>query len=111
MSDGFLQKYFLNNGSKQLHKWVHYFDIYEQHFERFRGKSPTMLEIGVAGGGSLEMWREYFGPGTKIVGIDIEPACKAHEQANIEIFIGNQADTNLLDDILGKYPEIDIVPR
>jgi len=36
MSDGFLHKYFLNNGYKQLHEWGHYFDIYERHFERFQ---------------------------------------------------------------------------
>ena len=73
MSDGFLHKYFLNNAHKRLHKWVHYFDIYERHFERFRGKSPTMIEIGVQGGGSLAMWKEYFGPGsrTRIAAISI----------------------------------------
>jgi len=41
MADGSLHKYFLNNPSKRLHKWTHYFDIYERHFERFRTKSPT----------------------------------------------------------------------
>ena len=73
LSDGFLHKYFLNNAHKRLHKWVHYFDIYERHFERFRGKSPTMIEIGVQGGGSLAMWKEYFGPGsrTRIAAISI----------------------------------------
>ena len=55
--DGYLHKYYLNNACKRLHKWFHYFDIYERHFERFRGKNPTMLEIGVFGGGSLAMWK------------------------------------------------------
>ncbi len=109
MTDGFLHKHFLNNGSKRLHKWVHYFDIYEQHFERFRGKSPTMIEIGVAGGGSLEMWREYFGPGCRIIGIDINPDCKIHEQDSIEIFIGSQADPKVLSSVLEKYGNIDVV--
>ena len=73
MSDGFLHKYFLTNAHKRLHKWVHYFDIYERQFERFRGKSPSMIEIGVQGGGSLAMWKEYFGPGsrTRIAAISI----------------------------------------
>lgn len=109
MSDGFLHKYFLNNGHKRLHKWVHYFDIYERHLERFRAKSPTMIEIGVAGGGSLAMWKEYLGPGAKIIGIDITPECKAHEQENVEVFIGSQDDTKMLDRILQKYPKVDIV--
>lgn len=109
MSDGFLHKYFLNNSEKRLHKWVHYFDIYERHLARFRGKSPVMLEIGVFGGGSLQMWREYFGPGCQIIGVDINPECKAHETDAVEIFIGSQDDPKLIESILQKYPQIDIV--
>lgn len=108
LSDGFLHHYFLNNPGKRLHKWMHYFDIYERHFDRFRGKSPVVLEIGVMGGGSMEMWREYFGPGCKIIGIDLNPTCKAHEAEGIEIFIGSQDDASVIDAVLAKYPQIDI---
>lgn len=109
MSDGFLQKHFLSNADKLLYKWVHYFDIYEHHFERFRGKAPTILEIGVLGGGSLAMWKEYFGPDAKIIGIDINPECKQHEGPGIEIFIGSQDDPAVLEAVLSKYPDIDVV--
>ena len=107
--DGFLHRYFLNNGTKRLHKWVHYFDIYETHLERFRGKSPVMVEIGVHGGGSLAMWKAYLGPGARIVGIDINPDCKQHEAEGIEIFIGSQDDPALIETIKAKYPVVDIV--
>jgi hypothetical protein len=107
--DGFLHRYFLNNGHKRLHKWVHYFDIYERHFERFRAKPATMVEIGVSGGGSLAMWRAYLGPQARIIGIDINPACKAHEAEGIEVIIGSQDDPKLLDDLLARHPDIDIV--
>lgn len=109
MTDGFLHKYFLNNANKQLHKWLHYFDIYERHFARFRGKSPVMLEIGVQGGGSLAMWKEYFGPGAKIIGLDIDPACEAHRGEDVDVFIGSQDDPAMLEAIVAKYPKIDIV--
>ena len=79
MDSSFLHRYFLNNSHKRLHKWIHYFDIYETHFARFRGKAPVMVEIGVMGGGSLKMWKEYFGEGSRIVGVDINPDCKVHE--------------------------------
>ena len=109
MSDGFLHKYFLNNSSKRLHKWNHYFDIYERHLSRFRGKNLVMLEIGVFGGGSLDMWRAYLGTEAKIIGIDINPECKQYESDGIEIFIGSQDDSTLIDKILKKYPNISIV--
>ena len=107
--DGFLHRYFLNNQNKRLHKWLHYFDIYERHFERFRSKNPVMIEIGVARGGSVAMWREYFGTGCKIVGIDFDKECKQHEAQDIEIFIGSQDSDTLIAEILAKYPHIDIV--
>ena len=109
MSDGFLHKYFLNNPGRRLHKWTHYFDIYERHFERFRGKSPIVLEIGVFGGGSLDMWKAYFGPGVQIIGLDINPECKKLEGPSIEIFIGSQDDENTLNSIKQKYGAFDIV--
>ena len=107
--DGFLHRYFLNNSAKRLHKWLHYFDIYERHFARFRNKSPVMLEIGVFGRGSLAMWKEYFGAGAKIIGVDINPDCQQHAADGIEIFIGSQDDPDLIARILEKHPQIDIV--
>ena len=109
MSSGFLHKYFLNNPSKRLHKWVHYFDIYERHLERFRGRSPVMLEIGVMGGGSLAMWKSYLGTGAKLVGLDIDPNCKRHEGVDIEVVIGSQDDPMVLQSIMDRYPDIDVI--
>ncbi|MFN8391692.1 MAG: CmcI family methyltransferase [Bdellovibrionota bacterium] len=109
MSDGFLHKYFLNNSNKRLHKWLHYFDIYERHLARFRGRSPVMIEIGVKGGGSLDMWKAYLGSESRIIGVDINPDCKVHERDGIEIFIGSQDDPSLINSIFSKYPNVDIV--
>lgn len=109
MSQGKLHRFFLNNGEYVLHKWCHYFDIYERHFSRFVNEKPTILEIGVFGGGSLNMWKNYFGHDANIVGIDINPDCKQYEQENVEIFIGSQDDEKLLNSILQKYPSIDMV--
>jgi cephalosporin hydroxylase len=55
------------------------------------------------------MWREYFGSGARIIGLDINPECKKHEQDSIEIFIGSQDDPAIIKQILNKYPKIDIV--
>jgi hypothetical protein len=109
MDSSFLHRYFLNNSHKRLHKWIHYFDIYETHFARFRGKAPVMVEVGVMGGGSLKMWKEYFGEGSRIVGVDINPDCKVHESEGIEVFIGSQDDPALIDALFAKYPHVDLV--
>ena len=80
MKDNFLHKYFLNNGSKTINKWIHYFDIYERYFNQYVDKPTLMIEIGVFKGGSIDMWKEYFGPKSTIVGIDINPDCKRFER-------------------------------
>ena len=55
-----LKKFFNNNKNKDLHKWHHYFDIYEENFLKYKKKGITLLEIGVSKGGSLKMWQNYF---------------------------------------------------
>ncbi len=92
-----------------IHKWEHYFPVYERHFSPWRDRSLTFLEIGVARGGSLPMWRRYFGPLAKIVGIDIDPRCKAHEEDGIFVRIGDQSDPAFLDSVLQEFGAPDIV--
>ncbi len=91
-----------------MHKRVHYLDVYERHFRRFVDRKPVVLEIGVAGGGSLRLWQSYFGPGTQVIGLDIRPGCRTHRAPGIEVIIGSQDDPVVLDRILDKY-RIDVV--
>jgi len=107
MSD--LEKYFKNNDKRLIQKWNHYFDIYDRHFNRFRGKESVILEIGVFHGGSLQMWKDYFGKKARIYGIDLNPKCKKLEEENIEIFIGSQSDRKFLRKIKELIPPIDIL--
>ncbi len=104
-----LEKYFRQNNKRLIDKWVHYFDIYDRHFSKYRNKEIVIVEIGVSHGGSLQMWKEYFGSNAKIYGVDINPNCKEFEEKNIEIFIGSQSDRKFLRDILTKIPKIDIL--
>ena len=62
-----------------VHKWHHYFDIYDRHFSKYRGQNPTIVEVGVAKGGSIEMWNSYFDNKFTIYAIDIDPECKKYE--------------------------------
>ena len=74
-----LAQFFYNEPKRRaVHKWEHYLDIYDKHFKKFQGKNPKILEIGVYKGGSIDMWKWYFGECT-IYAIDIDPACKALE--------------------------------
>ena len=51
-------------------KWKKYFPVYKNLFEKYRNKKITFVEIGVLDGGSLEIWKDYFGSKARIIGID-----------------------------------------
>jgi hypothetical protein len=90
-------------------KWTHYFDIYNRHFSRFRNHEVSVLEVGVYSGGSLDLWRDYFGPYSRIYGVDIEPACRAYESGSVQVFIGNQGDRNFWKRFKQEVSSLDIV--
>jgi hypothetical protein len=104
-----LAEYFRNNPGRLIDKWHHYFEIYHRHFAAFRGRSPVVVEIGVYHGGSLEMWRHYFGRGARIVGIDLDPRCRLFEGDSVSVMIGDQADRKFLSQVRARYPHVDIV--
>jgi hypothetical protein len=104
-----LEQYFRNNTGRLIHKWLHYFEIYDRHFSRFRNTEVHIVEFGVSNGGSLQMWKNYFGPRARIYGIDINPDCKQFEEEQVEIFIGDQEDREFLRGLASKIPRIDIL--
>ena len=100
---------FLTNRDRVAHKWTHYFPIYERHFSRFKDTSSLVLEIGCEKGGSLQLWKKYFGPLADIVGIDIDPSCKQIEENQIRVFIGDQSDTRFLGEVIDRVGPPDVV--
>ncbi len=90
-------------------KWQHYLPIYERHFAKFKGTDVHVVEIGIYSGGSLDMWREYFGPRCHVYGVDISPDCRSYEAEGIDIFIGDQADPSFWKRFVREVPRVDIV--
>jgi SAM-dependent methyltransferase len=100
---------FLTHTGRPAHKWTHFFPIYERHFARFKNTSCTIVEIGCGAGGSLQLWKRYFGPHADVVGVDIEPSCKAFEEDQVRVFIGDQSDRAFLETLLADVRDPDIV--
>ena len=55
------------------------------------------------------MWREYFGKGCRVYGVDIEEACMAYKDEGVEVFIGDQADRSFWARVKHAVPTIDIL--
>jgi SAM-dependent methyltransferase len=108
-SDGELYRIFAS--TPEIHRWHHYFPIFERYLQRYRARPIRLLEIGVMRGGSLRMWKRYFHPGSTIVGLDIDPACARHEAAAERIYVrvGDQADRALLAAVNHEHGPFDVI--
>ena len=90
-------------------KWHHYLPLYERHFSAFRDRAPRLLEIGVLKGGSLDMWRGYFGVDATIFGIDRAERSRAFDGISAQVRIGDQSDGHFLSQVVQEMGGIDLV--
>ena len=98
-----------SNSEKYSIKWSSYFQVYEKILSNYRNKKIKFVEIGVANGGSLFMWKKYFGKKAKIIGIDLNPSAKKLEKKGFKIYIGNQSDKKFWDYFYKKEGKVDII--
>ncbi len=87
-------------------KPLHYLDVYEQYFSRIRYNKLKIMEIGIAKGGSLKLWRDYF-PNSAIYGIDAKKSPKLGPQINT--FQCYQSNTDGMQAIARAHGPFDIV--
>jgi len=86
-----------------------YFETYDHLFGSYRDREIIFVEIGVLGGGSLFMWRDFFGPKARIIGIELDPRAKKWEEHGFEIFIGSQSDENFWHNFIAEVGPVDII--
>lgn len=97
--------------TEKVHKFEHYLPIYESTLSPFRSRPVRMLEIGVARGGSLQMWRRYLHPESVIVGIDIDPDTQRFDEPSqqIHVRIGSQEDISFLQSVVRELGPFDVI--
>lgn len=87
-----------------------YFRVYDHLFSSLKGRDDiTFAEIGVLDGGSLHMWRSYFGKNARIIGIDMNEHAKKWNDHGFEIFIGDQTDPAFWENFYRKVGHVDIL--
>lgn len=108
-ADSDIERIVYGTRGRLVHKWLHYLPIYDAHFSKFRGTDFRMLEIGVFKGGSLELWRSYFGDKATIVGVDIDPTCADVVDPPNIVRIGSQDDPEFLRAVNEEFGPFDLV--
>lgn len=84
-----------------------FLNFYDLFLGPIREKPVRLLEIGVLNGGSVRTWRDYF-PNGEVIGVDIDPRTKAHEQSRIRIKIADQSKAADLD-LLASMGPFDVI--
>ncbi|WP_156428321.1 class I SAM-dependent methyltransferase [Novosphingobium sp. FSW06-99] len=97
------------SADRYAQKHSSYFEVYDRYLDKFRGKRPTVVEIGVQHGGSLLIWERFFDGDVDIVGLDILADCRKFAGGNVRIFIGDQSDPAFLDDVIAAVGQADII--
>ena len=100
---------FQTNPGRLIVKWKHYFPVYERYLHRYVNRPVILVEIGVGAGGSLAMWKRYLGPHAVIVGLDINPGCRAFEEDQVHVRTGDQSDAAFLDRVVAEFGRPDVV--
>lgn len=87
-------------------KWSIYISIYERLFSELDDRPLRVLEIGIQNGGSLEIWSEFFPEATRIVGCDINEACRrlTYSDPRISVVVGD-ANTDEVEEAITAYSQ------
>ena len=96
------------NQTQLTGKHSSYFPVYDKLFHSFVSKNLVFVEVGVMYGGSLYMWRDFFGKNARIIGIDSNDSARQFSK-DFEIFIGDQADPKFWDNFYKTIGQIDIL--
>lgn len=116
--EGRFAELFLEHTGRRAEKWLHYCEIYDRLFDQFvdgfpvdesRRRPLRFLEIGTRHGGSLEIWRKFFGPTAIIYGIDVDPRCVAVGGPDLPVRIGSQDDPMFLASVVQEMGGVDVV--
>lgn len=92
------EEHYIENSSKHRD----YFEIYDSIFANVdRFGEYNILEIGVDIGSGVRALSSYF-PNSKITGLDINPECTKHKTDKIEIIIGSQVDSSVLEELANR---------
>jgi 8-demethyl-8-alpha-L-rhamnosyltetracenomycin-C 2'-O-methyltransferase len=84
-----------------------YGPVYEELLAPIRDQAWAVLEIGVARGGSLRVWRDYF-PKATVVGLDIDPSARFIDD-RIVCVTGDQAAPYIVRQVGDNYGPFDLI--
>ena len=103
------------SSSRKTGKYDSYYLSYATALEQFltekkkTGEPIKLLEIGVMDGGSLEAWKKILGPNSRVYGLDLNPECRQLSCDDYSVFIGDQSDPAVWQNLINDCGQFDII--
>ena len=89
-----------------------YLPLYQMLFQNKKHTAKNVLEVGIANGGSIKLWNQFF-PNATIYGVDIihdSTICDAIKNNNVKLFtLTNAYDINFIYDLKNQNITFDIL--
>lgn len=80
-----------------------YYDVYQGLFGHLREQPVTLMEHGILGGDSIEVWSRFFRhPETRIWGVDIHDRGYRSEDPRVQLRFGSNADTAFMRSVYAE---------
>ncbi|GEM_PF-470328 len=106
-----LRKLYHEHMGKVSDKWSLYMEEWDRLMSPYRDQPIRLLEIGIQNGGSLEIWGKYFPRAEKIVGCDIDEACRnlKYEDNRIAVVVEDANSDDGESQILQHAASFDVI--
>jgi SAM-dependent methyltransferase len=80
-----------NWNGEEFNKRKNFIETYEEKFSKLKNKKDLrILELGIDGGGSLQLWEQYFPNASLILGVDIDLGlCRVEQNQKIRLIEGD----------------------
>ena len=86
-----------------------YMPAYEMMLDSIRHERMNVLEIGIEGGHSMEMWPDFFDhPETRIAGLDLGD-CRSVVWPKVTCFRGDMKDPAVIDTICAEFSPLHVI--
>jgi hypothetical protein len=104
-----MEAVYYSHEGRAAYKWHHYLALYDRHLGHFRGRPVRLLELGIHSGGSLQIWKAYFGEHAIVHGVDIDTACSRLGEERVVPHVGSQTDIGLLQQVVEEMGGVDVI--
>jgi len=106
----YFRDFMAKTDARTIFKMEHYLEFYDKLLDGWQGRDDvSFLEIGIWQGGSIGLWKGFFGPDARLTFADIEPTCTRFAEPGIEIEIGDQADPEFLKAMAARRGPFDLI--